>query len=402
MVFDDRLARANAVTLSLAQGLAGANASVVFATASLVGQAIGPSPAWATAPVTTFVIGTACASLPAAALARRLGRRSAYQIGASIGVLAGLLAAWAIAAGQFSLFLLATAFCGIYQAFVMGYRFGATDHASPAFRPKAISWVLLGGVAAAFVGPQLVIATKDLFPPLTFMASYLGQACVAALAILVLMRFREGPPLVVASDAPARPLRAILASRRLCVAIACGAISQASMNLIMTASPLAMVGCDHSSTQAALAIQWHIVGMFLPGLFTGGLINRFGAYRVIAAGLGCLALCGAVALSGIGLLHFNAALVLLGIGWNFSFVGASSLVAEGQLPAERTKIQGFNDLVIFSTTAVASLSSGKILAYFGWGTLNLSLFPFLALAALLLVWLVRQESRPVPLAGAAP
>lgn len=392
MSFEDSLARRNAGVLSMAQALAGANASVVFATGALVGQALGPSAEWATAPTTTFVLGTALTTIPAAYLMRRIGRRAAYQIGAAFGVIAGLLAALAIRDGSFLLFMIATTMCGFYQAFVMGYRFGATDHASPALRPKVISWVLLGGLAAAFVGPQLVIHTKDITPPFTFLASYIGQSVVAGLCILVLFAFRNGPAPVHAAHEPARPMREILRSKRLVVAIACGAISQALMNLIMTAAPLAMVGCAHTTTDATLAIQWHIVGMFLPGFFTGPLINRFGVYTVMAAGLAMLGACGGVAMSGVSVEHFDAALILLGLGWNLSFVGASSLVAEGQRPSERNKIQGFNDFVVFSITAMASLSSGKILAYFGWGTLNLTLFPFLLAAGAMIFWLSRTRA----------
>jgi len=188
MAHDDALARRNALVLSGAQALAGANASVVFATGALVGAALGPSPAWATAPTTTFVLGTALATMPAAFLLRRLGRRAAYQYGAAMGLLAGLIAAYAVREGSFALFMIATAMCGCYQAFVVNYRFGATDNASPGFRPKAIAWVLAGGIAAAFVGPQLVIHTKDMMPPFTFMASYIGQALVAGLPA------RRSPP----------------------------------------------------------------------------------------------------------------------------------------------------------------------------------------------------------------
>jgi MFS family permease len=395
MPFDDVLARRNAVVLAFASVFAGANASVVFATAAIVGQSLGPSPAWATAPVTSFVLGTAAATMLVAYLAKTVGRRAAYQFGTGFGVIAGLLAALAIRDQLFWLFMVATALCGAYQAFVMSYRFGATDNASPAFRPKAISYVLIGGLAAAFVGPQLVIKTKDLLPPFTFMASYLAQAGVAVLAMLALISFRGGAPVLDHASEPARPLREILRSNRLKVAIACGAIAQALMNLLMTAAPLAMIGCNHSTDDAAIGIQWHIVGMFLPGFFTGHLINRFGVYPVMLMGLAILAACGVVGLMGISIAHFFTGLILLGVGWNFAFVGATTLVAEGQRANERNKIQGFNDLVVFLITAAASLSSGKILAYYGWSALNLTLFPFVALAAGLVFWLWRN-SRAIP------
>jgi MFS family permease len=401
MAQDDALARRNALVLSGAQALAGANASVVFATGALVGAALGPSPAWATAPTTTFVLGTALATMPAAWLLRTLGRRAAYQYGAAMGLIAGLVAAYAIRQGSFALFMVATAMCGCYQAFVVNYRFGATDNATPAFRPKAIAWVLAGGIAAAFVGPQLVIHTKDITPPFTFMASYMGQAMVAGLSIGLLFFFRNAPAPVAGSEAPARPLREILKSRRLKLAIGISAIAQALMNFIMTATPLAMIGCFHTTTDATLAIQWHIVGMFLPGFFTGPLIARFGVYKVIATGLLLLALCGVVGLSGITIAHFNAALILLGVGWNFAFVGASAVVAEGQKPAERNMVQGFTDLVIFSVTALASLSSGKLLAGFGWASLNVALFPFVVAALAMVVVLLRDEKQRLAAGNAA-
>lgn len=389
---NDALARRNAVILAGAQGLAGANASVVIATGGLVGAMLAPSTDWATAPITAFVLGTALATMPAAWLMRVMGRRDAYRIGAAIGAVAGLISAFAVRDASFWLFMVATMLCGGYQAFVISYRFGATDHASPALRPKLISYVTLGGLASAIVGPQLVIHTKDLWPPYTFMASYVGQAAVAALSILLLsaLRFPPAAPIVTADD-KARPLAEIFRSRRLRVAVFCGAIAQALMNLIMTATPLAMVGCAHSTTDATLAIQWHIVGMFAPGLFTGTLINRFGVYKVMTLGLVLLAGCGAVALAGISVSHFFAALILLGLGWNFTFVGASTLVTEGLRPSERTRVQGFNDLIVFATTSLASLSAGKILAGFGWGTLNMTIFPFVLLAAVLVFWLARHE-----------
>lgn len=392
---NDALARRNAYVLAGAMGLAGANASVVIATGALVGQTLAPSADWATAPVTAFVVGTAAATLPAAWLMKAIGRRDAYRIGAAIGVVAGLMAAWAVRDALFWVFMFSAALCGAYQAFVVSYRFGATDHASPALRPRLISLVTLGGLAAAFIGPQLVIHTKDIAPPYTFMPSYIGQAVVAALAILVLGALRFPPEAGAAANAePARPLGEIFRSPRLRVAVFCGAVAQALMNFIMTATPLAMIGCAHTTTDATLAIQWHIIGMFAPGFFTGKLINRFGVYPVIILGLALLAGCGIVALMGISIPHFFTALILLGLGWNFAFVGASTLVADGLRPAERTRVQGMNDLVVFIATSVASLAAGKVLAGLGWNALNLTIFPFVAAAGLLILWLIRLERHP--------
>ncbi len=386
--FTDRDARRNALLLAGAMGLAGANAAVVIATGGLVGRMLGPSPEWATAPITAFVLGSALSTLPAAALMRRLGRRDAYRIGAGFGIVAGLLSAYAVREGLFALFLLSLGFCGVYQAFVMSYRFGAADGASAAFRPKAIAWVLAGGLASAVVGPQLVILTKDLAPPFTFLPSYIAQAVVAALAVVVLGLTRFAPHAgTAAAAAEARPVREILRAPRLRIAILCGATAQALMNLIMTATPLAMIGCSYGEGDAALAIQWHIVAMYLPGFFTGPLIVRIGVHPVMLAGLVMLAGCGLVARSGISIAHFDGALVLLGLGWNLAFVGASTLLSEDLRPAERTRIQGINDFVVFSCTALASLAAGVGLAHFGWATLNLLIFPFVGLAILLVLWL---------------
>lgn len=393
--FDDASAKRNALVLATAMGLAGANASVVIATGGLVGRTLAPSPEWATAPITAFVVGTALTTLPAAWLMRKLGRREAYRIGAGLGLLAGLLAAYAVREALFPAFMLALALCGGYQAFVMSYRFGAADGASPGFRAKAISWVLIGGLVSAIVGPQLVIHTKDLMPPYTFLPSYIGQAIVAGLAIIVLGFTRFAPvPEPVHAHEQMRPLREIFASSRLRVGVLCGATAQALMNLIMTATPLAMIGCSHSEADAAMAIQWHIVGMYLPGFFTGPMIARFGVYPVMMLGLVLLAACGGVALTGLSIAHFNAALILLGLGWNLAFVGATMLVSEGLRPVERTRVQGLNDLVVFVCTALASLMAGKVLAFFGWGTLNLVVFPFVLLAMGMVIWLARQEPKP--------
>jgi len=392
--FTDKDARRNALLLATAMGLAGANASVVIATGGLVGRLLGPSPEWATAPITAFVLGSAISTLPAAWLMRRMGRRDAYRIGAGFGVLAGLLSAYAVREALFPLFLFSLGLCGVYQAFVMSYRFGAADGASASFRPKAISWVLVGGLASAIVGPQLVIHTKDLVPPFTFMPSYIGQAVVAALAVVALgfTRFASLPETPVAGE-EARPVREILRSGRLRVAILCGATAQALMNLIMTATPLAMIGCAHGEGDAALAIQWHIVAMYLPGFFTGPLIARFGVYPVMMLGMLMLAGCGAVSMTGVSIAHFNTAMILLGLGWNLAFVGATTLVSEGLRPAERTRIQGINDFIVFSCTALASLAAGRVLAQFGWATLNMAIFPFVAIAMGLVLWLAFNDER---------
>ena len=393
MQHQDALARRNALVLALASVFAGANAAVLFATAAIIGQRLGPSPAWTTAPITAFVLGTAGMTLPAAHLATRIGRRRTYQAGTLFGILAGLTAALAIRESLFWLFMGAAALCGAYQAFVVSYRFGATDQASPAFIPRAVSWVLLGGLVSAFVGPQLVIFSKDLIGPHPFIASYLLQAAVALLAMLCLGAYRNGPPPSRAAQAALRPLREVVKSPHLRVAFLAGATAQSLMNYVMTAAPLAMVGCAHTTTDAALGIQWHIVGMYLPGFFTGQLIGRFGVNAIMQFGLAILALCAAVAMAGVDIGHFFVSMILLGVGWNFAFVGATTLVATKAAEGERTRVQGFNDFVVFGVTAVASLLAGRVLTAFGWSSLNLSMYPLLLVAACGVAWLSLHDRR---------
>ena len=376
----DRVARRNALLLAVASGLAGANATVVFATGAIVGQSLASVAALATLPTSAFVFGTMLATLPVSLAARRYGRRAVFLAGNLAGAAAGLLAALAVREGSFALFCLATALAGAYQAVVQSYRYAAADTATPAFRPKAISWVLTGGVAAAFIGPQLVIWTKELMLPYLFMATFIGQAAVAVLAMLATRRFEDQPQAEVLAGAQ-RPLAALLGQPRLIAAIICGTLAQALMNFMMTAAPLAMVQCGHAVVDAALGIQWHVVAMFAPSFWTGALIQRFGKEKLVIAGMLILAACGLVSLSGLSVPHFWAALVLLGIGWNFAFIGATAMVTDCHTASERAKVQGFNDFVIFGMTTLGSLLAGVMLATVGWGTISAMLVPVAAFGA---------------------
>lgn len=385
----DRMARHNALVLSCATALAGANASVVIATGGLVGQMLSGEAGMATVPILTFVVGTALATFPAALSMRRFGRRAGFIAGCLIGVLGGLLGALAILRGSFGLFCAATAGCGMYQAFVMQYRFAAADTATPSYRPKAISWVLAGGVAAAFVGPQTIIATKDAWAPHVFAVTFVAQAAFALAAALVLLALRAPPP----ADEPrgvSRSLTQIFANRYLVCAVLLAMLAQAVMNLVMTATPLAMVGCGLPVSSAALAIQWHILGMFGPSFVTGRLITRYGRIPIAVAGFALMALCGAVALAGLDVLHFYAALILLGVGWNFAFVSATTMVTDCYRPQERAKVQAANDFIVFAGTALASFGSGVLLARFGWTGVVVTLFPVAVVGILLLA---RQRVR---------
>jgi len=393
---DDRAARRNALVLAAAQAFGGASAPIVISMASLAGfYLLGDDKSLATLPVTFFVLGVALGSMPAAALMQRIGRRLGFQIGATGAILGGALAAYAVISGQFWLLCLGTAFTGTSNSFVQQYRFAAADTASDAFRPKAISWVLAGGVITGIVGPQIVIFTKDSMAPIPFAGAFLAQIALGAVLILILSFLRIPKPVVTAESHGGRPLREIVTQSRFVVAVICAIASYGLMSLVMTATPLAMVACDHSQTDATLGIQWHVIAMFAPSFFTGSLIARFGQVKVVTAGLLLLAGCGVVALMGITLAHFWIALILLGVGWNFGFIGATSMLTETYRPEERSRVQGLNDFLVFGFQAGATLMSGAMLNHFGWDAVNIVIFPIVALCFGLLAWLwVRGEAKP--------
>ena len=282
---DDRLARRNALVLAVAQALAGGNNTVIVATGSIVGAMLAPDKGLATLPITAMVIGMWFGTLPVGALAKAFGRRFALQTGSVFGALAGLISCAAVLQGSFWLLLVGTFCGGLYAAAHQSYRFAAADTASEAFRPKAISWVLAGGLFAAFIGPQLVIFTKDQWPPYLFAATYIAQAALALMAAGVLMLLKSRAAAHAGSRRPGRPLAEIALQPRFIVAVACGVASYAMMNMVMTSAPLAMVGCGHSVTDATLGIQWHVLAMYAPSFVTGSLIVRFGVQRMVVAGL---------------------------------------------------------------------------------------------------------------------
>jgi MFS family permease len=394
---DDRLAKRNAVLLALAQALGGASASIVITTGSLVGyMMLDEDKALATVPVSAMVLGTAFGTIPAGIIMRRFGRRAGFMGSAMVGVASGLLAAYAVLLNHFLLFSFACGLGGFAGAFVQQYRFAAADTASDAFKPKAISWVLAGGVLAGVVGPQTVIATKDMFAPILFAGTYVAQAGLALIAMFLLAFIKiPKPPRQSHKQAGGRPLAQIMKQPRFIVAAACGICSYALMSLVMTATPLAMIGCGLSETDAALGIQWHVLAMFGPSFFTGSLIARFGRERIVSIGLALLAGCAVVALMGLELAHFWTALVLLGLGWNFGFIGATAMLTDTYRPEERNLVQAVNDFLVFGFVAAASFSSGALLNSFGWATVNILVFPFVVLCIGLLVWLAMAERKAV-------
>jgi len=382
----DRLARRNALVLAITQALAGGNNTVLVATAAIVGTMLAPDKGLATLPISIFVLGMWMGTLPMGVLARRFGRRNALQIGTVCGVLTGLICCVAVLQGSFLLFNIGAVFSGLYASGHQSYRFAAADTASDEFRARAISWVLVGGIFAGVVGAQLVIATQNLWPPYLFAATYIGQSALALIAgaVLMFVNIPKPPPRSVVGDG--RPLLEIAREPRFIVAVVCGVAAYSMMNLVMTSAPLAMVMCNHSVTDATLGLQWHVLGMYAPSFFTGALIARFGLERVTGLGFALIIVAAAIGTAGISLWHFWIGLALLGVGWNFAFIGATTMVTHCHRPNERNKVQAFNDFLVFGSMAIGSFSSGQLLASFGWATVNEVVFPVVLAAGALLVW----------------
>jgi MFS family permease len=391
-ITDDARARANVVRLAAAQALTGANSAVIFATGSIVGASLAPDISFATVPLSMYVVGLAAGTLPTGMISRAYGRRVAFIIGTGCGVLTGLLGAFAILHASFSLFCGATFLGGLYGAVSQSYRFAAADGASAAYRPKAVSWVMAGGVFAGVLGPQLVQWTMNIWPPYLFAFSFVVQAIVAVVAMIVLSGI-DAPKPAAADLHGGRPLFEIVRQPRFIAAALCGIVAYPMMNLVMTSAPLAMKMCGLSVSDSNFGIQWHIVAMYGPSFFTGSLIARFGAQRIVAVGLLLEAAAATIGLSGITALHFWATLVVLGVGWNFGFVGASALVLETHRPQERNKVQAFNDFLVFGMMAIGSFSSGQLLANYGWSAVNLVVYPpvMLGLAVLMLASFARRR-----------
>lgn len=392
----DAGARRNAVVLAVAFAFYSCTAIVLFTTAGLVGIMLAPDRALATLPISTFVIGTALSTIPASLVMRRVGRRAGFMTGAALGATGALTCAYAIIAGNFALFAFGAFLQGSYQAFSQYYRFAAADVGSAAFRPRAISWVLVGGIAGAVFGPLIVMSSSNLFQPFLFVGSYFASALLALIATVVLAFVDIPHRYEKTKAASGRPLSQILRQPRLIVAILCGMVAYGMMNLIMTATPIAMVDCGFTVDHSAWVIQWHSLAMFAPSFFTGHLIGRFGQERIIAIGLALMLMTAVAGLAGLAFANFAIGLVLLGLGWNFAFVGATAMVTGCYRPEERNKVQATNDFAIFATVATSSLISGALLAHIGWDAVNWAIVPALALAGLALIWLWVRH-RPVPL-----
>jgi len=385
---------ADVARLAIAQAFAGANAAVFYATGAIVGDVLAPSKALSTLPISVFVVGMAVCTLPAGAIARRHGRRAAFLVGTGAGVLAGLFAMLAVLEGTFWLYCLSAFLGGGYGAVVLSFRFAAADCVAPERRARAMSLVMAGGVFAGVIGPQLVTHTMDLWSPHLFAATHLAQAGVAALSALVLAGVHIPMP-SREEIAGGRPLGEIARQPRFVIAVVCGVVSYMVMNFLMTATPLAMRLCGLPQETANLGLQWHIIAMYAPGFVTGRLIDRFGTVPIVVVGLVLIGLSAATGLMGIEVAHFWGMLVLLGIGWNFGFVGASALVLECHRPEERTRVQSLNDFLVFGTMTAGSLSSGTLLATSGWTMVLITSFVPLTLAAVALVVLGRSPRAQV-------
>lgn len=358
----------NIMRLAAAQALAGANSVVFYATGAIVGNAIAPSASLSTLPVTLFVLGMATSILPFGALARKHGRKAAFMAGTGAGVITGLIAALAVVIGSFMLFCLAAFSGGAYAAVALSFRFAATDGVAPERRARALSLVMGGGVLAGVIGPMLVTGTMNLWPPYTFAITFLGQALVAAISAFILKGVIPAEPAAAVTPSAGRPLGEIVRQPGFLRTVFSAAVTYMVMNFLMTAAPLSMHMHGISQQASNLGIQWHVIAMYGPGFFTGKLIDRFGAMRVAAAGLLISAGSVVAGLGGTEIVHYWLSLILLGIGWNFGFIGASAKIIEYHRPEEKTRVQSLNDFVVFGVMMLGSFSSGVLLNLYGWNT----------------------------------
>ena len=370
--------------LVAAQSLGGASPPIIISLGGLVGQQLSSNPTASTLPVSIYQLGLALSTLPAAWIMNRMGRRAAYVLGALLGVISGVVAAQGIAHSNFVTFCIGTALAGFYAACVQSYRFAATDLVPSNEQAKAISRVMVGGLIAAIIGPQVVIWTRDALPATPFAGSFYSQAALALLALPLLMGLRLPPPQAKAISGEARPLSEIARTPQFITACTAGVVSYGLMAFLMTAAPMAMVGCGHSVGEAAMGIQWHVLAMFVPSFFTGKLIARFGKRPITALGLLMIGAAGALALMGLDIFHFWASLILLGVGWNFGFIGATAMLTDCYRPAERAKVQALNDFLVFGTVAVASFGSGQLLHSAGWNGINIGMLPLVTIVLVML------------------
>ena len=388
--------RRNVWVLVAAQAILGAQMPMIFTIAGLAGQTLASNACWATLSISIMVVGSMLSATPLSSIMQKFGRRVGFLIGTAAGALGAAIGAYGLYAGSFPTFLLGAIFSGTYMSAQGFYRFAAADTASEDFRPKAISWVMAGGLLSAIIGPQLVKVTAQAFV-VPFMGTYLAVIVLNILGSFLFLGLNiPKPPRPKIGDALGRTRWEMIRTPRIAVAVICATVSYALMNLVMTSSPMAVVGCGFQTSNAADVVTAHVLAMYVPSFFTGHLIARFGVEKIIAVGLVILAAAGAVALTGFELPNFFAALILLGIGWNFGFIGATTMLAGAHAPHERGRMQGLNDLLVFGGVTMASLSSGGLMycsggsVHEGWAAVNIAMLPFLVLAGGALIWLAMQ------------
>jgi MFS family permease len=391
-----RLDIRNVTVLAACQALVQTGMVMLITASGLAGFMLAPDKSLATLPVSFLMIGTMIATIPASLFMGRFGRRPGFWLGTLLGAFGATLGIVSLIYGWFWLFCLAHTFYGSYQGFAQFYRFAAAEAAAPAFRSRAISYILLGGAVAAVVGPHMVAFTRDAAASVAFVGTYALILALSLVATVVVSFISLPKPAEQKSGEPARPISAVVLQPIFLVAALTAAIGFGVMNLAMTATPLAMAHHHHGLNDTAFVIQWHVLGMFLPSFFTGSLIGRFGAPKVMLAGVGLLLAHVAIALSGVEFLHFASALVLLGIGWNFAYLGGTTLVTDAYRPSEKAWTQGIFDFSVFTTVVITSFASGALLHFVGWTGVNLLALPLLFVAGTALIayllWLRRTPA----------
>jgi MFS family permease len=397
---DDTRAKRNVAVLVAAQAFLGSQITMMFVVAGLAGQMITPYACLATLPISLIVFGSMTTAPWLSGVMQRFGRKTGFFLGAFGGLIGAAIGVYALSISSFWLFLVGSYMTGIYMSAQGFYRFAAADTASEAFRPKAISYVMAGGLLSAIIGPQVVgyvtshavDATVSRYIPIYYFAMAFN---VIGMLLFLLLDIPK-PPAPSASDGPGRSRLELLATPRIAVAVICAAVTYALMNLVMTSTPLAVVGCGYGEPDAANVVTIHVLAMFAPSFFTGHLISRFGVEKIMGLGLAILGLAGLVALNGVDLMNFYGALFLLGVGWNFGFIGATTMLAGAHTPQERGRMQGMNDLIVFGGVTVASLASGGLMNCIGsdpvdgWAAVNIAMVPFLVLAGGSLIWLLMR------------
>ncbi|MEO1795795.1 MAG: MFS transporter [Pseudomonadota bacterium] len=398
---DDKQAKRNVVILVAAQAMLGSQITMIFVIGGLAGQMLAPNPCLATLPISLIVFGSMTTAPWLSRLMQVQGRVTGFMTGSAGGLVGSIIGAYALSTADFWLLLVGSYFTGMYMSAQGFYRFAAVDTASDEFRPKAISYVMAGGLISALIGPQLTKVTNDLFA-VPFMGTYLAAAGINLIGMALFLLLDLPKPTKGPTATAGRTTWEMLTTPRIAVAVICAMVSYALMNLVMTSTPLAVVACGFTAGNAADVVSAHVIAMFLPSFFTGHLIARFGAERIVAVGLATLAVGGGVALAGVELSNFFAALILLGLGWNFGFIGATTMLAASHAPEERGRIQGTNDFIVFGCVTLASLASGGLMncsgssPVAGWNAVNIAMVPFLVLAGSALLWLVLKQRNAQP------